>query len=256
MSVSRLRRLLLRVLEEVFLFNPATVFFSGVYRNASVNNSKSKSGATQHVDNEEDNPFQNLFRRTIPSLTFHYRMITSSERLVFSDQILKALFTDESSLVAGTVVRDHYEKILQEKARTFEIFEKFNRYILEEKQHQQRELMYYRGVLHTRGLMEEFKGYVKALLQPNSSSPMTSRKLYTKMLELGSSQSKTSPIVTEVTRELVACFGGKLEDLSDHEKTTTFNTIANEMEHVYSCLSHSIHSMKLGRHERDLVICV
>lgn len=169
---------------------------------------------------------------------------------------LRKLPNTDRSVSPGTVLRDHYEKILQEKAQTFEIFEKFNRYILEEKQHQQRELMYYRGVLHTRGLMEEFKGYVKGLLQPNSSSPMSSRKLYIKMLELGSSQSKTSPIVTEVTRELVACFGGKLEDLSDNEKTTTFNTIANEMEHVYSCLSQSIHSMKLGRHERDLVICV
>ena len=191
--VPRLRRLLLLVLGEVFLFNLATVFFSSFYRNASFNNRKSKSGATQHVDKEEDNPFQNLFRRTIPSLTFHYRMVTSSEPLVFSDKVLKSLFTDELSLVAGTVLRDHYEKILQEKAQTFEIFEKFNRYILEEKQHQQRELMYYRGVLHTRGLMEEFKGYVKGLLQPNSSSPMSSRKLYIKMLELGSSQSKTSP---------------------------------------------------------------
>ena len=45
--------------------------------------------------------------------------------------------------------------------------------------------MFIRGILHSRGLMEEFRGYLKGIIQPKTNSPITTRKLYYKMLELG-----------------------------------------------------------------------
>jgi hypothetical protein len=36
--------------------------------------------------------------------------------------------------------------------------------------------MYLRGILHSQDLMEEFRGYVRGILQPRTSTPMSTKK--------------------------------------------------------------------------------
>ena len=155
----------------------------------------------------------------------------------------------------GKVVRDHYEQLLREKSRTYELFEELHRTVLDEKQQLKRELMYLKGILHSRGLFEEFKGYLRDIIQPRTSTPMSTRKLYMKMLELGCDRSQNVSIVTPLVEALFSCFGIERQSLSVENRETTFNTVAHELDNLYSCLSESIHAVKLGRHDRDFVIC-
>jgi hypothetical protein len=43
-----------------------------------------------------------------------------------------------------------------------------------------RKLMFYQGTFHSRGLIEEFRGYLYGVMQPNSTKPMSIKKLYKK----------------------------------------------------------------------------
>jgi hypothetical protein len=36
--------------------------------------------------------------------------------------------------------------------------------------------MYFKGILHSRGLMEEFQGYLHGVLQPNTVTPVSTKK--------------------------------------------------------------------------------
>jgi len=56
----------------------------------------------------------------------------------------------------GKAVRDHYEELLQEKSRTYDFVDELYRTVLNEKQQMKRELIYLKGIPHSRGLMEEF----------------------------------------------------------------------------------------------------
>ncbi len=115
--------------------------------------------------------------------------------------------------------------------------------------------MYLRGILHSRGLMEEFRGYLRGILQPRTSTPMSTKKLYMKMLKLGTDPSRNMSIVTPLVEDLLLCFGSELQSLSTNDREMMFNTIAHELDYLYSCLSESIHAVKIGRHDRDFVIC-
>jgi hypothetical protein len=42
--------------------------------------------------------------------------------------------------------------------------------------------MFYQGTFHSRGLIEEFRGYLHGVMQPNSTKPMSIKKLYKKWL--------------------------------------------------------------------------
>jgi hypothetical protein len=103
--------------------------------------------------------------------------------------------------------------------------------------------------------MEEFRGYLRGILQPRTSTPMSTKKLYMKMLELGADPSRNMSIVTPLVEDLFLCFGSKLQNLSTNDREMMFNTIAHELDHLYSCLSESVHAVKIGRHDRDFVIC-
>ncbi len=115
--------------------------------------------------------------------------------------------------------------------------------------------MYLKGVLHSRGVMEEFRGYLKGILQPRSNSPMATKKLYFKMLEIGTDSSRNISIITPLTKDLFLCCDTELKNLSPNNKETIFNSISHELDHLYSRLSESIHAVKVGRHDRDFVIC-
>ena len=188
----------------------------------------------------------------LPSIVYHRKQL-SSDGSIFPDETLNLLFSNRSSLAVGKVVRDHYEKLLREKSRTFELFEELHRAVLDDKQQMKRELMYLKGILHSRGLFEEFKGYLRGIIQPRTSTPMSSKKLYIKMLELGSSNDIS--IVSSFVDDLCLCFGIQLKNLSSEDRETTFNAVAHELDDLYSCLSESIHAVKLGRHDRDFIIC-
>ncbi|CAF3973517.1 unnamed protein product, partial [Rotaria sp. Silwood1] len=121
----------------------------------------------------------NLLRQSIVTPILYHREQISSDHSIFSDETLNHLFSNQSSLVVGKVVRDHYEKLLQEKSRTYddllreksrtyEFVEELYRTVLDEKQQMKRELMYLEEIIHSQGLMEEFRGYLRGILQPRT----------------------------------------------------------------------------------------
>ncbi|CAF1337633.1 unnamed protein product, partial [Rotaria sordida] len=156
----------------------------------------------QHRSESVFKNLKNLLRQSIVTPIIYHREQISSDHSIFSDDTLNHLFSNQSSLVVGKVVRDHYEKLLQEKSRTYEFVEELYRTVLDEKQQMKRELMYLKGILHSRGVMEEFRGYLHGLLQPRTSTPMSTKKLYMKMLELGTDPSKNTSIVTPLVEDL------------------------------------------------------
>lgn len=178
----------------------------------------------------------------------------SSDHSIFPDETMRYLFKNQSTLATGKVVRDHYEQLLQEKSRTYQHINELYRTALNENQNIKRELMYLRGILHSRGLMDEFRGYLRGIIQPKTNAPMSTKKLYLKMLELGTNQSTDMSIISPLSNDLFSCVG-KSNNVTTVEKEALFNTIAYELDYLYSRLSESIHAIRIGRHDRDFVIC-
>ncbi|CAF1351352.1 unnamed protein product [Rotaria sordida] len=115
--------------------------------------------------------------------------------------------------------------------------------------------MYFKGVLHSRGLMEEFRGHLRGLLQSNTTTPMSTKKMYSKMIDVAFNPSMTTSILISMVPDMFLCFGINSNNISDSEKTKMSNQLVQELDHLYSSLSESIHSMKMARHSRDFVIC-
>ncbi|CAM4947342.1 unnamed protein product, partial [Rotaria socialis] len=120
------------------------------------------------------------------------RLINNS--IVFPDETLNHLFASnpgslpivkilrdqyEHQLDEDREIRGQYERLIQEKERVCKTMRELCDEKEKENLNNRRNIMFYEGTLHTRGLFEEFTGYLQGVIQPNSISPM-SRKNYTK----------------------------------------------------------------------------
>ncbi|CAM4772049.1 unnamed protein product [Rotaria magnacalcarata] len=115
--------------------------------------------------------------------------------------------------------------------------------------------MFYEGTLHTRGLFEEFTGYLQGVIQPNSISPMSRKKLYKKMIDMIFNPSKTNAVITSIVSDMFECMKIDWKKLSDDEKTKKSNELIQELENIYSLLSENIHGMKKSSHNEEFIIC-
>ena len=113
-----------------------------------------------------------------------------------------------------------------------------------------RKLMFYQGTLHSRGLMEEFRGYLQGVIQP-----MSTKKLYTKMINMTFTSSKSNSIINCIVRDMFECMKIDLDNISDDEKMNKSNQLIQELDTLYSLLSESIHAMKKSRHDGEFIIC-
>ena len=152
-------------------------------------------------------------------------------------------------------IRDMYERILSEKSHAYKSIEELSAKFVNEIQEMKRELMFFKGIMHSRGLLEEFRGYVRGVIEPQTTSSMSTLKIYTKMMKIGLDSSTNIPMITALVRDLLSCYKTDVEKLSDNEKNSMSNIVGKELENVYGCLSESIHGMKFSRHSREFIIC-
>ena len=100
-----------------------------------------------------------------------------------------------------------------------------------------------------RGLM-----FMKGILQPKTSTPMAPKKLYNRVLELGTNSSTSASMTSSLSRDLLACYGEQMNKLSTNEKETSFQQIAQELHLLYGILLQFVNGVKVARHNKKLII--
>ncbi|CAF3511282.1 unnamed protein product [Rotaria sp. Silwood1] len=206
-----------------------------------------------------------ILKRFIGSILKHQRSINNSP--AFSDEILCHLFSSNpSSLATVKAVRDQYERLIEEKSsmydrlflqqsRTCELIKELCDAKDKENLENKRKLMFYQGTLHSRGLMEVFRGYLQSVIQPNSTTPMSIKKLYKKMIDMTINSSKSNSIITCIVHDMFQCMKIDWNNLSNDEKMNKSNQLIQKLDNLYSLLSESIHAMKKSRHDQEFIIC-
>ncbi|CAF3550871.1 unnamed protein product [Rotaria sp. Silwood1] len=215
------------------------------------------------VDNNKSS--SKILKRFIGSILKHQRSINNSP--AFSDEILCHLFSSNpSSLATVKAVRDQYERLIEEKSsmydrlflqqsRTCELIKELCDAKDKENLENKRKLMFYQGTLHSRGLMEVFRGYLQSVIQPNSTTPMSIKKLYKKMIDMTINSSKSNSIITCIVHDMFQCMKIDWNNLSNDEKMNKSNQLIQKLDNLYSLLSESIHAMKKSRHDQEFIIC-
>ncbi|CAF3441247.1 unnamed protein product, partial [Rotaria socialis] len=117
-----------------------------------------------------------------------------------------------------------------------------------------RKLMFYQGTLHSQGLIEGFLGYLQGVIQPNSAKPMSTKKLFKKIIDMAYNSSKSNSIITCVVDGMFQCMKIDWNNSSDDEKINKSNQLIQELDNVYSLLSESSHGMKNSRHDQEFII--
>ncbi|CAM4844559.1 unnamed protein product, partial [Rotaria magnacalcarata] len=196
----------------------------------------------------------NILKRFIGPIFEHQRLLNNAS--VFSDEILRHLFaSDPSSLTTAKMIRDQYERLFIQQHRIYELTQELFDSKEKENLENKRKLMFYQGTLHSRGLIEEFRGYLQGVIQPNSTTPMSSKKLFKKMIDMTYNSSKSNSIITCIVDDMFRCMKIDWNNLSDDEKINKSNQLIQELDNVYSLLSESIHGMKNARHDQEFIIC-
>ena len=115
--------------------------------------------------------------------------------------------------------------------------------------------MFYKGVLHSRGLIEEFREYLRRILQAKTLPPMSTQTMYNKMIDLTlNSTSIVTSILKPMVSDMFLCFQLDLDGAADSEKKNVSNQIVQELGSLYRSLSESVHSMKMPPNSRAFLI--
>jgi len=113
----------------------------------------------------------------------HTRSINNSP--VFSDETLHHLLpSNSSSLATVKMIHDQYERLFLRQSRIYELTEEFFDAKDKENLENKRKLILYQVTLHNRGLIEEFRGYLQDFIQPNSTTPISIKNFYKKMIDM------------------------------------------------------------------------
>ncbi|CAF1176931.1 unnamed protein product [Rotaria magnacalcarata] len=197
----------------------------------------------------------NFLKRLMVPITQRPPLVKASS-FVSDDTLRHLLSSNESNLSSVKFIRDAYERLLEEKSLSYGLMQTLYANEMNQNHVINRELMYYKGVLHSRGLVEEFRGYLRGMLQGKSVTPMSTQKLYAKMIDLAFHPTPmTTPMLTPMVLDMLSCFGLKLDNASDVDKKNLSDKLVHELDHLYGSLSESIHAKRMPRHSREFVIC-
>ena len=148
-----------------------------------------------------------------------------------------------------------YERLFHEQSHKCEVVKELCDAKDRENLGNKRKLMFYEGTLHSRGLMEEFRGYLQGSMQPNTTTPMSTKKLYKTMIDMAFNSFSNNSIISCIVHDMFQCMKIDYNHLSDEEKMNASNQLTQELVDLYSILSQSIHGMKKARHDQQFIIC-
>ena len=103
--------------------------------------------------------------------------------------------------------------------------------------------------------MEEFRAYLQGSMQPNTTTPMSTKKLYKKMIDMAFNSFASNSIISCIVHDMFQCMKIDYNHLSDDEKLSASNQLTQPLVNLYSILSQSIHGMQKARHDQRFIIC-
>ncbi|CAF1530204.1 unnamed protein product, partial [Rotaria sp. Silwood1] len=191
----------------------------------------------------------NVFTRSNRLMLQHRRRINNHSQVLSDEKLEDLCSSNSSSFKLMKIIRDGYESLLFEREHVIretsalceaikELCDMKDKQYLEYK----RQIMFYEGTLHARGMMGEFIGYLQGMIQSSNNHTRISRKkLFEKIMEIGLNSSKTNSVISH--------------NLSDDEKKNKSNELINELEQAYLVLSESVHGTRKWKNNDELTIC-